>query len=388
MPDSHKKILLVDDDRIIITLICKILFRKGFQCLKADSVDMALKILEKEKPDIILSDYSMPEKDGFEFRQILMADKRLKDIPFLFFTSFSDTELMKKGLDMQAIDYIDKNTPIPLVVSKIVNILDTIRKQHEQSIYELGAAARALNLRSVPESTPENELFKLDFLYHTYQNYPGGDFIDFPVTEDGYTFIILGDVMGKKWGAWFFSFNYLSYIRSAIRLCVSEGDISTASIVHKINRVVNMDPVLKDVLSTLSLLMIEPKSGNIHYTGAGDLPLILYKRDLGTVTEIRSSGLMLGIMPDGLYDEQILDLSPGDQLIIVSDGMIDYREDGGTVTDYKGFVGGILPLMGRMDTFELIRKKTFGEGEQSEISLDDQSLLFLERKSLSENALL
>ncbi|RXF72552.1 fused response regulator/phosphatase [Arcticibacter tournemirensis] len=379
MPDSLKKILLVDDDRFILTLICRMLYRKGFICRKADSVKMALQMLEKETPDIILSDYSMPVMDGFQFRQMLLNDKRWRNVPFVFFTSFADQELAQRGLDLKAIDYIDKNTPIPLVVSKLTNILDTIRKQHEQSIHEIGAAARALNLRSVPERAPENKSFKFDFLHQSFENYPGGDFIDFITTGDDYTFIILGDVMGKKWGAWFFSFNFLSYIRSAIRLCVFEGDISTASIVNKINRVVNLDPVLSDVLSTLSLVMINHKTTEVRYTGAGDMPPIFYNRAAGSCSQVQSSGMLLGVMPDGQYDEQIIDMLPGDQLIIVTDGMTDFRNKGGTKTDYRLFVEKVGPLLGRENTMEFIKKETFSEQADSEV-IDDRSLLFIERK--------
>lgn len=374
----NPKVLLVDDDRLILKLISRALHRKGFQCLQAASVKAALEILQQEVPDIILSDYNMPEMDGFEFRKLVLMDKKWKDIPFVFFTSFAGQDLMQQGLDMEAIDYIDKTTPVSLVVSKIRNILDTIRKQHEQSIYEIGAAARALNLRSVPSGTPKIEGFRLEFLHQTYEDYPGGDFIDFIEAENGYTFAILGDVMGKKWGAWFFSFNFLSYIRSAVRLCVIEGDVSTASIVNKINRVINMDPVLNDVLSTLSLLSINRNTGEIHYTGAGDLPLILYRSAEDSCLLINSSGLLLGIMADGMYDERSVQLLPGDQLIVVSDGMTDFRGPDGIKTNYSLFVKKVMPFLGKDNTFELIKTETFSDEKANKV-VDDRSLLFIQK---------
>ncbi|WP_245681261.1 fused response regulator/phosphatase [Arcticibacter eurypsychrophilus] len=330
-----KKILLVDDDRFILQLICRALVLKGFICFTANSVKEALEILVDHVPDIILSDYSMPEMNGFEFRKVILTDNKFKNIPFVFFTSFADEDLMQKGLDMQAIDYIDKNTPIALVVSKLNNILDTIRKQHEKSLFEIGAAAEALNLRSVPLESPAINGFKLNFLYQTYEHYPGGDFIDFIAIDENDTFVILGDVMGKKWGAWFFSFNFLSYIRSAIRLCVFDGNLSPASILNKINRIVCLDPVLGDVLSTLSLLRIDKTTSSVYYAGAGDLPIIFYQKSERITSTIQSNGLLLGIMEDGLYEEDVLKLATGDQLIIVSDGMIDFEESDGKKTDYN-----------------------------------------------------
>ncbi len=54
-----------------------------------------------------------------------------------------------------AIDYIIKDVPIPVIVSKITNVLNTIREQHQRSISELSRAAVALHLNSVPQVSPQ-----------------------------------------------------------------------------------------------------------------------------------------------------------------------------------------------------------------------------------------
>lgn len=378
MPQVQKKILLVDDDRLILMLFNRALIDGGFQCLTAQSVEEAMVLLDKETPDLILSDYQMPVQDGFEFRTRVLNDKRYKNIPFVFLTSYTDRDLIQRGLDMQAVDYIDKETPVPLVVSKLNNILQAIRKEHEKSIYEIRVAAEALNLSSVPANPPMIEGFHLDFLYKSFEDYPGGDFIDFICIDNDYTFAVLGDVMGKKWGAWFFSFNFLSYIRSAIRLCVFDGDLSTASILQKINRVIYMDPVLGDVLSTLSLLMIEHKTGKVHYSGAGDLPLVHYSDREKSCRKICSSGLLLGVMQDGLYNEEIISLSEGDQLIVVSDGMIDFELNGEKKSDYDLFFNFIKPMLGKTNSFDLIKSVTFSADNRKQL-VDDCSLIFIEK---------
>ena len=378
MPQVQKKILLVDDDRFVLLLFNRALIEEGFQCLTAHSVEQALEILNQELPDIILSDYQMPDMDGFEFRSRILEDKRLKNIPFVFLTAYTDRNMIQRGLYMQAVDYIDKETPVPLVVSKLNNILQAIRKEHEKSIHEIRIAAEALNLSSVPSESPKIAGFGINFLYKSFEDYPGGDFIDFIRFDDQYTFVVLGDVMGKKWGAWFFSFNFLSYIRSAIRLCVFDGDLSTASILQKINRVIFMDPVLGDVLSTLSLLMIEHKSGKVHYSGSGDLPLIVYTASDKSCRRMESSGLLLGVMVDGLYNEDVITLSKGDQLVLVSDGMIDFEHGGEKKSDYDLFFNLVKPKLGKSNSFELVKNVTFS-AEKSKELIDDCSLIFIQK---------
>ncbi|WP_407431094.1 SpoIIE family protein phosphatase [Arcticibacter sp.] len=373
-----KKILLVDDDRFMLQLICRALGAKGFSCRTAKSVREALDLLYEEIPDIVLSDYSMPEIDGFEFRKVLLRDKRYKNIPFVFYTSFADESTMQKGLEMQAVDYIDKNTPVHLVVSKLNNILDTIRKQHEKSLFEIGAAAEALNLRSVPLAAPKVEGFKLQFLYQTYNHYPGGDFIDFIKTDENSIFVILGDVMGKKWGAWFFSFNFLSYIRSAIRLCVFDGISSPASILNKINRIVCLDPVLGDVLSTLSLMMIDQAASKVYYAGAGDLPVIHFRKADGRISCVQSEGLLLGILENGMYQEDVLEMHTGDQLVAITDGMIDFVGETGKTSDYALFVQKLGRLLGQADTYKEIKNEMFSDNVDQSV-VDDRSLVIIEK---------
>lgn len=378
MSDKFKKILLLDDEGFILQVISKALAKEGFECIKANTVVQAIDFLQHETPDIILSDFQMPIINGFEFREIILRDKRWRTIPFVFFTSVGDPEHMQKGLDMQVVDYIHKDTPIPMVVSKIKNIINTIRRQHEKSIQEIRIAAEALNLRSVPAVTPVIKGYQLKFLYQSFEDYPGGDFIDFIQIDEKYTFIIMGDVMGKKWGAWFFSFNFLSYIRSAIRLCVFDGNLSTASIIEKINRVIVLDTVLGDVLSTLSLLMIEHETGKVHYSGAGDLPIICYKASERKCYSIESSGLLLGVMHNGQYNEKVIELNSGDQLIIVSDGMIDFETKDGKKSDYDLFFKKMKIVVGNVDSFDLIKNVTFSS-EYSKGFVDDCSLVFIEK---------
>lgn len=377
MPLSHK-ILLVDDNPLVLEVMGKALDREGFQCMKADSARQAMELLKKETPDIILSDYDMPEVNGFIFRQQLMDSPDFKHIPFMFLTSMNNTDLMLEGINMEAIDYIIKDVPIPVIVSKITNVLNTIREQHERSISELSRAAIALHLNSIPQKPPELKGYQVNFWHKPFQGYPGGDFIDFIKINEQYTFIVLGDVMGKKWGAWFFSFGFLSYVRAAVRLCIFEGDLSTKSIMQKINTVVYLDPVVSEVLSTLSLILVDSYESRVSYSGAGDLPLLYYNHPEAKTSRIQSAGLLLGLRKDGDYDEYILELNNGDQLFIITDGMTDFEAAGRKRSDYLSFEHAVTPFLGQPGTFEAIKASDYLIKKTTE-QIDDCSFIFLQK---------
>jgi sigma-B regulation protein RsbU (phosphoserine phosphatase) len=78
---TSKKILLVDDNPLVLEMMGRALNKEGFYCMKAISADAATEILKQERPDIILSDYHMPDVDGFAFRQNLIGYPSIKISP-------------------------------------------------------------------------------------------------------------------------------------------------------------------------------------------------------------------------------------------------------------------------------------------------------------------
>lgn len=373
MNNQPHKILLVDDDKLFLKLMVQVFKKSGFECDTANSAEEAIELLDKKNlPDIILSDYNMGQMNGLEFRKHLMGDEILKNVPFLFLTYFSDSDLMIKGLDLQAIDYVLKNTPVNVIVSKVNNILFAVDKQRELSELEIKKAATSLNIKSIPANVPPVEGFSIDFWHKAFDDIPGGDFVDFIRVDNRHTFVVLGDVMGKKWMAWFFTFGFLSYIRSAVRFAAFNGEYSTAKILQQVNKVICFDEVLKDILSSLSLVLIDSETATITYSGAGDLPLLHYKQAENRFANISSSGLLLGLFADGSYNEQYLTLQPNDGLFIFTDGMIDFADSTGKKSDYNRFASRLLSMLDTHTSFTGM-KKQFEHDLRGQV--DDQSII-------------
>jgi len=368
-----KTILLVDDNQLFLKMLSQAFKKSGIDCVIAESGKEALEKLDSMLPDAILSDYEMPGMNGMEFRQQLMANDTFKDIPFIFLTYITDNDLMVKGLNLQAVDYVIKDTPVNVIVSKINNLIYTVQKQQELSKSELKKAAEALNVKSIPTKTPKVDGFEVDFWHRPYQDIPGGDFIDFIQANERYTFIVLGDIMGKKWMAWFFTFSFLSYIRAAIRFCVLNQDYSVGSILQKVNDVICLDDVLKDILSSLSLLMIDNETQIITYAGAGDLPLLHFEANTLTLKQISGDGLLLGLFAGNEYTGQQITLSKNDQLLIFTDGMIDFSDDTGKKSDYNTFERNIDLMLNKKYSFKRIQDELFEPSLA--VQVDDCSII-------------
>src|SRR5712691_4842215 len=80
-------ILVVDNSPVNIKLSRSMLEPFGYKIIEAKGVDEAMKMLNEEKPDVILSDLHMPKKDGFDFIREVKSDGELSKIPFVFISS-------------------------------------------------------------------------------------------------------------------------------------------------------------------------------------------------------------------------------------------------------------------------------------------------------------
>lgn len=81
------KILLVDDEKDIVTLISQYLVAKGYQVVTATRAEDAIQAARSARPDVILMDMMMPDMTGGEAVKLLQSDPRTADIPVLFLTA-------------------------------------------------------------------------------------------------------------------------------------------------------------------------------------------------------------------------------------------------------------------------------------------------------------
>lgn len=81
------RIMVVDDIPANRDILRRNLREEGVEVLEAEDGLMALKILETSRPDVIVSDILMPNMDGYSFCRAVRADPRVKDIPFIIYTS-------------------------------------------------------------------------------------------------------------------------------------------------------------------------------------------------------------------------------------------------------------------------------------------------------------
>lgn len=119
--DDRKRILVIDDDPIMLRLIKQEL-KDEYTIATAVSGKIGLKFLERKPTDLILLDYEMPEESGAEVLEKLRSDEKTKDIPVVFLTGINDREKIQKVLSMKPQGYLLK----PIEHDKLVQTINQI----------------------------------------------------------------------------------------------------------------------------------------------------------------------------------------------------------------------------------------------------------------------
>lgn len=116
-----KKILLIDDDELFLKTVKDSLGAMDYDIRLAKDGEQGLKIIKKEKPDLILLDILMPRIGGMNLLKIIKGDKKLNQIPVLITSNYSSMNYVEEGMRLGARGYIVKSN------ESLKTIADTIK---------------------------------------------------------------------------------------------------------------------------------------------------------------------------------------------------------------------------------------------------------------------
>ena len=103
-----KRILLVDDEEDIVTVVSARLTAMGYEVLTAADGQQALDVARREAPDLILLDLMLPKLDGYKVCRMLKFDKAYENIPIVIFSAKASEADKKLASDAGADGYISK----------------------------------------------------------------------------------------------------------------------------------------------------------------------------------------------------------------------------------------------------------------------------------------
>ena len=122
---KKKTILLIDDEVDLVNLYKMRLDTENYYVLPLYTSVRSLEVAKREKPDLILTDINMPDKNGYEVCKEIKSDPETKHIPVLLFTATPDEidRIKDEYKKVGAVDYILKPFDPEVLVKKIHTLL-------------------------------------------------------------------------------------------------------------------------------------------------------------------------------------------------------------------------------------------------------------------------
>lgn len=102
------KVLVIDDTDSARLTMARLLRREGFEAACAADGREALVKIDRDQPDLLLLDISMPEMDGLELLERLRRQPEHRDLPVLMMTAITDEETIRRAMELGAKEYLVK----------------------------------------------------------------------------------------------------------------------------------------------------------------------------------------------------------------------------------------------------------------------------------------
>lgn len=340
MSERPTRILMIDDEQLLLEVLTAFLEDSGFEVTQALDGQTGLDLIRQEPPDLVLCDLRLPGMDGL---QVLAAVTRdYPDLPILVVSGLGGMSDAIQALKLGAWDYVTKPIEdMAMLEHAIAHALERARLRRENREHRLHLEAINEQLRQTLRRLQEDEAaarriqFQLlpenDKLYRNYRfsrhlltsQYLSGDFVDyFPIDGDHLGFYI-ADVSGHGVSSAFVTIMLKSYIgryRELHRQNRDRGILNPAETLSRLNREVfscHMDKYL-----TIFFGVIDWNTNHLRYSSGGQFPFpILF--DGERASYVGKKSLPIGLFDFASYQTESLQLPSEFVLLLISDGILE-----------------------------------------------------------------
>ncbi len=333
MTSQHYKILVVDDEPDVQPLFMQRMrrdIRAGrYELVFAQNGVEALELLNEDPGiDMVVTDINMPRMDGLTLlEQIPSVDPNIRSI---IISAYGDMKNIREAMNRGAFDFVTK----PLDFEDLqVTIERTLRHLLEwrdalSSRDQLVSLQNELNIASqmqqsiLPAQFPQGPDFQIHASMTPARNV-GGDFYDIVRLADDRIGVAIADVSDKGVPAALYMMSSRTLLKGAAIGCESPSQV-----LHEVNSLLQ-DNSDTGMFVTLFYGIYDPATNEFTYANGGhNHPLIIH-RD-GSSTELATTGaIALGVAPNVQYRQATAAISPGDTILLYTDGVTDATNEEG-----------------------------------------------------------
>ena len=402
--DDAKIVLVVDDSKVQRKILSASLTRWGYRVVEAASGQEALDYCRSQPVDIVLSDWVMPEMNGLQFCTAFRGLEREEYGYFILLTSKSDKNDIAHGLQMGADDFLIKPVNADELRARIL-AGERIQDMHHQLRLRNQQVNSALSELQVVQDSINRDLsearkLQQSLVRDTFRDFGrakvsllcqpsgqvGGDLVGAFTINDDIIGIYAVDVSGHGITSALMTARLAGYLSGSSRdqnmamKKLASGDYAArapSKVVRDLNRMM-LHELQTDHYFTMLLAHLNLRTGHIVMCQAGH-PHPHLICDGQPVKTVGQGGLPVGLFEPADYEDVEWTLSPGDRLIIASDGITECENPLGAMLEDAG-LSAILQRYRDLDGPQLLSRIT--ENLQSyarkEVFDDDVSVVVLE----------
>jgi sigma-B regulation protein RsbU (phosphoserine phosphatase) len=353
---TSARILVVDDEVDINTILSVTLRRAGYEVISAADGVEAIEIIHLHAPDLILLDVMMPRADGLEALRRIREHGPTAHTPVIMLTAKSALADKMKGFERGADDYVAKpfepaeilarvqvllkRTAQSRVVRPLLSVLgDWFTAEHMAQFGRDLEAARDIQQRLLPPVPARVAGLDAGAVLRS-STIVGGDFFDiFPMGER--LGVVVGDVSGKGIPAALLMVMVRTLLREIARDLTGPAEVLT-----RLNASLCRD-MPPSMFVTLVLAALDPGDpGHVVLAGGGHPDPVVVRANGGAAVASlgAAGGTVLGVFPDSAFGQIELDLgAPGDTLVLLTDGIVEAQSEEG----HRPGIPALLPIFER-----------------------------------------
>ncbi|PSB27221.1 PP2C family protein-serine/threonine phosphatase [Stenomitos frigidus] len=367
------QVLVIDDDRTIQVVLRKVLSDQGYEVAVASDGLEGINQAQQLHPALIICDWLMPLMDGLDVCRRIKADPELSSAFFILLTSRDAIEDRVYGLDNGADDILTKPFELNELKARVRAGLrlyhasqDLKAQKHllESEFKEAAEYVRSLLPKPLSGSVTIDSRF-------IPSQHLGGDCFDYYWLDPDYLAIYLLDVSGHGLGAALPSISVLNMLRSQSMDGVNFYQPS--HVLTALNEAFQMDSQ-NDKYFTIWYGVYNQAKRQLVYSSAGHPPAILLnhttKQGLQS-TQLRTTGMPIGMLPDTRFVDQRCDIDPTSVLYIFSDGVYEVFRENNEIWGFDAFIALLVDEQATIAQFGLDYILNYVKTLNTKVILDD-----------------
>ncbi|HMI38494.1 MAG TPA: SpoIIE family protein phosphatase [Nitrospiraceae bacterium] len=361
-PDSSSRleaearmILLVEDEPVTRASMAARLTRLGYRVLEAENGRVGLDMARRERPDLLIVDWMMPEMDGPTFCEAVRRDPLLKSSQLLLMTAHDKPAQIAEGLVRGADDFLSKSASKQEIIarvlaglraSRLVRELETtgdelkssmilLQKKQAETEADLQTAATFVHSLLPPQGNPVHGI-ELAWEYQPSLKL-GGDLFDVMAIDAHHLGLYILDASGHGVAAALRSASLMTFLRVENMLQLL-GSYDPEKVLLEANR---RFPLSADgEYFTLWVGQLHLPTRSLTYATAGHSGALLSSAESPSRWLTRSS-FPLGFDPSAQFASDRLCLKSADRLFLLSDGIYEVPSPSGELWGRERFQGVI-----------------------------------------------